>query len=108
MGVLNFNVIRRGVGPVSIDQITDGTSTTIFCGELAGRPDYLAKGRESRHPRRLCTLAQRRRMLELHRQRLDDTRSVRRSTARHRLQPPAAEAHSDRRSPGLLHQLHEL
>jgi prepilin-type N-terminal cleavage/methylation domain-containing protein len=44
MGVLNFNMVRRGVGPVSIDQITDGTSTTIFSGELAGRPDYWQKG----------------------------------------------------------------
>ena len=24
---------------ISIEQITDGTSTTIFCGELAGSPD---------------------------------------------------------------------
>jgi prepilin-type N-terminal cleavage/methylation domain-containing protein len=44
MGVLNFNMIRKGVGPVSIDQITDGTSSTIFCGELAGRPSYWQKG----------------------------------------------------------------
>jgi prepilin-type N-terminal cleavage/methylation domain-containing protein len=44
LGVLSFNIIRRGVEPVSIDQITDGTSTTIFCGELAGRPDLWQKG----------------------------------------------------------------
>jgi hypothetical protein len=28
----------------SIDQITDGTSTTIFCAELAGRPDLWQRG----------------------------------------------------------------
>ena len=44
LGVLNFNVVRKGVSPVSIDQITDGTSTTIFCGELAGRPDIWQRG----------------------------------------------------------------
>jgi prepilin-type N-terminal cleavage/methylation domain-containing protein len=44
LGVLSFNIIRRGVSPVSIDQITDGTSTTIFCGELGGRPDLWERG----------------------------------------------------------------
>jgi hypothetical protein len=39
MGVLSDNIVRAGVVPVSIESITDGTSTTIFCGELAGRPD---------------------------------------------------------------------
>jgi prepilin-type N-terminal cleavage/methylation domain-containing protein len=43
-GVLNWNIIRTGVLPVSIDQITDGTSTTIFAGELAGRPNLYWKG----------------------------------------------------------------
>ncbi|HET6325494.1 MAG TPA: DUF1559 domain-containing protein [Planctomycetaceae bacterium] len=43
-GVLNFEMIRNGGHPVSIDQITDGTSTTIFCGELAGRPDLWQRG----------------------------------------------------------------
>jgi prepilin-type N-terminal cleavage/methylation domain-containing protein len=39
-GVLNDNVMQF----VTIDQITDGTSTTIFCGELAGRPDLWQRG----------------------------------------------------------------
>ncbi len=43
-GVLNWHSIRPGSGPVSIDQITDGTSTTIFVGELAGRPDLWVRG----------------------------------------------------------------
>ncbi|HXY35335.1 MAG TPA: DUF1559 domain-containing protein [Planctomycetaceae bacterium] len=29
---------------LTIDQITDGTSTTIFCTELAGRPDWWTRG----------------------------------------------------------------
>jgi prepilin-type N-terminal cleavage/methylation domain-containing protein len=45
-GVLTTNTIRAGVTPVSIDQITDGTSTTIFCAELAGRPDLWQKGKK--------------------------------------------------------------
>jgi prepilin-type N-terminal cleavage/methylation domain-containing protein len=44
LGVLNFNGIRNGVLPISIDLITDGTSTTIFCSELAGRPDLWERG----------------------------------------------------------------
>jgi Tfp pilus assembly protein PilE len=44
MGVLNDNIVRAGVFPVSIEAITDGTSTTIFCGELAGRPDLWRRG----------------------------------------------------------------
>ena len=43
-GVLNWLSIRKGFGPTSIDKITDGTSTTIFCGELAGRPDLWQRG----------------------------------------------------------------
>ncbi len=43
-GVLNWLSIRHGHGPTSIDMITDGTSTTIFCGELAGRPDLWVRG----------------------------------------------------------------
>jgi prepilin-type N-terminal cleavage/methylation domain-containing protein len=42
-GVLNPLSIRGGV---SIDQITDGTSTTILCAELAGRPDLWQKGKK--------------------------------------------------------------
>jgi prepilin-type N-terminal cleavage/methylation domain-containing protein len=43
-GVLNWLSIRKGFGPTSIDMITDGTSTTIFVGELAGRPDLWQRG----------------------------------------------------------------
>jgi type II secretory pathway pseudopilin PulG len=43
-GVLNWNFLRPGVGPVSIESIIDGTSTTIFCAELAGRPDLWQRG----------------------------------------------------------------
>jgi prepilin-type N-terminal cleavage/methylation domain-containing protein len=47
MGVLNIGTIRNnrpGNSGVSIDQIVDGTSTTIFCAELAGRPDLWQRG----------------------------------------------------------------
>jgi hypothetical protein len=44
LGVLNYNIVRKGVSPISIDMITDGTSTTIFCAELAGRPDLWERG----------------------------------------------------------------
>ncbi len=43
-GVMNWNTVRTGVSPVTIDQVVDGTSTTIFCGELAGRPDLWQRG----------------------------------------------------------------
>ena len=43
-GVLNWNTVRTGILPVSIEQITDGTSTTLFCAELAGRPDLWQRG----------------------------------------------------------------
>jgi prepilin-type N-terminal cleavage/methylation domain-containing protein len=43
-GVLNWQVIEPGTEPVAIDQITDGTSTTIFCAELAGRPALWQRG----------------------------------------------------------------
>jgi prepilin-type N-terminal cleavage/methylation domain-containing protein len=39
-GVMTNNVKEA----VSIDMITDGTSTTIFCAELAGRPDLWVRG----------------------------------------------------------------
>jgi prepilin-type N-terminal cleavage/methylation domain-containing protein len=45
-GVLNWRTLRSGVGPVSLEQITDGTSTTIFCAELAGRPDLWVRGKK--------------------------------------------------------------
>src|SRR5579863_4922893 len=47
LGVLNFTTIRNNRpydAGVSIDMITDGTSTTIFCAELAGRPDLWQRG----------------------------------------------------------------
>jgi prepilin-type N-terminal cleavage/methylation domain-containing protein len=44
MGVLNWNILRRNTPPVSIEQITDGTSTTLFSAELAGRPDLWQRG----------------------------------------------------------------
>jgi prepilin-type N-terminal cleavage/methylation domain-containing protein len=43
--VCRFGVINnRPMQYVTIDQITDGTSTTLFCAELAGRPDLWQKG----------------------------------------------------------------
>jgi prepilin-type N-terminal cleavage/methylation domain-containing protein len=47
LGVLNFNMIRNNRpdnSGVTIDMIVDGTSTTIFCAELAGRPDLWQRG----------------------------------------------------------------
>jgi prepilin-type N-terminal cleavage/methylation domain-containing protein/prepilin-type processing-associated H-X9-DG protein len=41
-GVLSNNVTK----PVSLDMITDGTSSTIFCAELAGRPDLWQRGKK--------------------------------------------------------------
>jgi hypothetical protein len=38
---------------LSIDQITDGTSTTILCTEMAGRPDYWTRGGKQPLPTRL-------------------------------------------------------
>jgi prepilin-type N-terminal cleavage/methylation domain-containing protein len=35
---------------LSIDQITDGTSTTIFCTELAGRPDWWTRSGKQQMP----------------------------------------------------------
>jgi prepilin-type N-terminal cleavage/methylation domain-containing protein len=35
---------------LSIDQITDGTSTTIFCGECAGRPDWWTRAGKQTPP----------------------------------------------------------
>jgi prepilin-type N-terminal cleavage/methylation domain-containing protein len=43
-GVLNWNFLRPGVPPVSVESIVDGASTTIFCAELAGRPDLWQRG----------------------------------------------------------------
>jgi prepilin-type N-terminal cleavage/methylation domain-containing protein len=44
LGVLTFDAFRVIHDPVRIEMITDGTSTTIFVGELAGRPDLWQKG----------------------------------------------------------------
>ncbi len=41
-GVMNNQAFQDA--NISIEQITDGTSTTIFCGELAGSPDLWIKG----------------------------------------------------------------
>jgi len=44
LGVLTFDQFRVEHTPISLDTITDGTSQTIFCGELAGRPDLWQRG----------------------------------------------------------------
>jgi len=45
LGVLTFTQFRSANHlPISIEMITDGTSQTIFCGELAGRPDLWQRG----------------------------------------------------------------
>ena len=44
LGVLTFNAFRLEHFPISIERITDGTSQTIFTGELAGRPDLWQRG----------------------------------------------------------------
>ena len=45
LGVLTFEQFRAANhSAISIDTITDGTSQTIFCGELAGRPDLWQRG----------------------------------------------------------------
>jgi hypothetical protein len=44
--VLNWRSLRAGTPPITIEQIVDGTSTTIFCGELAGRPDLWVRGKK--------------------------------------------------------------
>jgi prepilin-type N-terminal cleavage/methylation domain-containing protein len=44
LGVLTFDAFRVEHVPISIETITDGTSQTIFCGELAGRPDLWQRG----------------------------------------------------------------
>jgi prepilin-type N-terminal cleavage/methylation domain-containing protein len=46
-GVLNWRSLRSGTtAAVSIEQVVDGTSTTIFCAELAGRPDLWVRGKK--------------------------------------------------------------
>jgi prepilin-type N-terminal cleavage/methylation domain-containing protein len=44
LGVLNWTIVRTGIWPVSLDKISDGTSTTILVGEMAGRPALYWKG----------------------------------------------------------------
>ena len=41
--------------PLSIDQVIDGTSTTLLAGELAGRPDVWARGVKQSTPAPLFT-----------------------------------------------------
>jgi prepilin-type processing-associated H-X9-DG protein len=41
-GVMNNQAFRNAA--ISIDQITDGTSTTLLCAELAGHPDLWQRG----------------------------------------------------------------
>ncbi|HEV8071316.1 MAG TPA: DUF1559 domain-containing protein [Planctomycetaceae bacterium] len=41
-GVMNNNAFNGA--NISIDQVTDGTSTTILCAELAGHPDLWQRG----------------------------------------------------------------
>jgi prepilin-type N-terminal cleavage/methylation domain-containing protein/prepilin-type processing-associated H-X9-DG protein len=43
-GVLNDHAWNQNA--ISIDRITDGTSTTIFCAEMAGRPDLWQRGKK--------------------------------------------------------------
>jgi prepilin-type N-terminal cleavage/methylation domain-containing protein len=45
-GVLNWRSLRAGTPAITIEQIVDGTSTTIFCAELAGRPDLWVRGKK--------------------------------------------------------------
>ncbi|HEV8004005.1 MAG TPA: DUF1559 domain-containing protein [Planctomycetaceae bacterium] len=54
-GIMNNDDIN-----ISIDQVTDGTSTTILAGELAGRPDLWFRGVKQIAKRAQCggTLAQ--------------------------------------------------
>jgi prepilin-type N-terminal cleavage/methylation domain-containing protein len=42
--VCNHGVLFNDNAPIPIEAIVDGTSTTILCGELAGRPDFWQKG----------------------------------------------------------------
>lgn len=44
LGVLTFDPFRIEHRPIALDDIKDGTAQTIFCGELAGRPDLWQKG----------------------------------------------------------------
>ncbi len=50
------NPISPGFGPngghppIGLEQITDGTSTTIFCVEHAGHPDFWARGQRRNPP----------------------------------------------------------
>jgi prepilin-type N-terminal cleavage/methylation domain-containing protein len=48
-GILNNDDIN-----ISIDQVTDGTSTTILAGELAGRPDLWLRGVKKVATREQC------------------------------------------------------
>jgi prepilin-type N-terminal cleavage/methylation domain-containing protein len=45
-----FNSFLTNSCGLSIDQITDGTSTTLFCTEMAGRPDCWTRGGKTTLP----------------------------------------------------------
>jgi len=40
----NHGILFNDNAPIPIEAIVDGTSTTILCGELAGRPDFWQRG----------------------------------------------------------------
>jgi len=42
--VCNHGILFNDNAPIPIEAVVDGTSTTILCGELAGRPDFWVRG----------------------------------------------------------------
>ena len=53
---LFHNFLTNSCG-LSIEQITDGTSTTLFCTEMAGRPDCWTRGGKTTLPTPISGLA---------------------------------------------------
>jgi prepilin-type N-terminal cleavage/methylation domain-containing protein len=51
----NHGILNNDNFPLAIEQIIDGTSTTILAGELAGRPDVWARGVKQSTPAPLFT-----------------------------------------------------
>jgi prepilin-type N-terminal cleavage/methylation domain-containing protein len=51
-----WNLLTNTCG-LSIEQVTDGTSTTLFCTEMAGRPDYWTRGGKSTLPTHISGFA---------------------------------------------------
>jgi prepilin-type N-terminal cleavage/methylation domain-containing protein len=51
----NHGIMNNDNYPVAIEQVLDGTSTTILAGELAGRPDVWARGVKQSAPVALFT-----------------------------------------------------